>query len=181
MTNEEEKILHEFIWESNAIEGVKSEEAFNDSLSAWRYIEKLIETFTEVSIPSILRLHSEVLRRLDPRIAGSFRSVNVTVGGFRAADHEIVPERMDKWVELYSTIPTFGNASTDEGREVIAEHIRKAHVSFEDVHPFQDGNGRVGRLILNWQRVALDLPILIIYNKEKQEYYKWFSNEGVAE
>ena len=61
MTNEEEKILHEFIWESNAIEGVKSEEAFNDSLSAWRYIEKLIETNVLVQGGLILSVIVEAL------------------------------------------------------------------------------------------------------------------------
>lgn len=170
----EEKILHTFIWESNLIEGVKTEDAFNDSLSAWRYILKQVGDFEGIHIPAMLRVHSEVMRRLDPMIAGEFRQVNVTVGGHKTVDFSSVPDRMQKWVELYSTIPTFGRSSTKEGLEVIAEHIRKAHIAFESIHPFEDGNGRVGRLLLNWQRVALDLPILIIYDKEKEDYYNWF-------
>ena len=174
MTNEEIKELHKFIWESNAIENVKTQEAFDDSLSAWRYILTQIDFFRDVSIPAILRVHSEVMRRLDPNIAGHFREVNVTVGGEKMIEHENVLNRMENWVKLYSNIPTFGRADTKEGKEVIAGHIKKAHIAFEKIHPFKDGNGRVGRLILNWQRVTKDLPILIIEEKKKEKYYGWF-------
>jgi Fic family protein len=37
-----------------------------------------------------------------------------------------------------------------------------------------DGNGRIGRILLNWQRRYWNLPILIIKESEKEEYYKWF-------
>jgi Fic family protein len=48
------------------------------------------------------------------------------------------------------------------------------HVKFEKIHPFEDGNGRIGRILLNWQRVKAGLPILTIYEKDKHAYYKWF-------
>jgi len=49
------------------------------------------------------------------------------------------------------------------------------HINFEKIHPFIDGNGRIGRMLLNWQRVKLGLPVLVIKESEKQEYYKWFN------
>lgn len=58
-------------------------------------------------------------------------------------------------------------ASTEE--EMVQDHI-----AFENIHPFIDGNGRMGRILLNWQRVKADLPILIIRESERQEYYSWF-------
>lgn len=172
MQNEAE--LHRFIKESNAIEGERSQEAFEDSISAWNYVAKEILSFSAISVPAIQRLHSELMRRLNPRIAGNFRNVNVSVGGKGMVDHKDVLSRIDQWVHLYGKIPTFGNADTEAGKEVTGAHIKKAHIAFEAIHPFEDGNGRVGRMILNWHRVFNGLPILIIYEKYKQSYYDWF-------
>jgi Fic family protein len=52
---------------------------------------------------------------------------------------------------------------------------KECHIKFEEIHPFEDGNGRVGRLIWAWQRRQMGLPLLIIFNREKQEYYKLFN------
>jgi hypothetical protein len=51
---------------------------------------------------------------------------------------------------------------------------REAHIRFEHIHPFYDGNGRVGRMLMNWQRLQEGLPILVIKAKEKEAYYEWF-------
>lgn len=48
------------------------------------------------------------------------------------------------------------------------------HVEFEMLHPFIDGNGRVGRLIWNLYRLHAGLPLKIVYEREKHEYYKLF-------
>jgi hypothetical protein len=48
------------------------------------------------------------------------------------------------------------------------------HVSFEHLHPFRDGNGRVGRILYNWQRLKLGLPIHVIKYEDRWEYYNWF-------
>ncbi len=175
MDKKEEEDLNKFIWESNAIENVKSQEAFDDSYSAWRYIQGQIDNFTKISIPAIERIHSEVMRRLQLDIAGKFRDTDMVVGGGgKITGHKEVQSQMENWIRLYSVIPTFGRASTDEGKGLIAGHIKKAHIAFENIHPFYDGNGRVGRLIMLWQRVVAGLPIEIIYERQKEKYYEWF-------
>ena len=55
-----------------------------------------------------------------------------------------------------------------------AEEIKKWHIMFEHIHPFEDGNGRTGRILMNIQRLKIGLPILIIYEKHKFKYYDWF-------
>ena len=46
---------------------------------------------------------------------------------------------------------------------------------FVFIHPFEDGNGRVGRILMNLQMLKLKLPIMVIHEgREQQSYYRWF-------
>jgi len=92
---------------------------------------------------------------------GCFRHVEVTIGGIYGMHHLIVPEMVDKWCMRANKPRT-------------ANNIKRDHVRFEKIHPFVDGNGRTGRILLNHQRLINKLSILVIKNSEKQDYYKWF-------
>ena len=58
------------------------------------------------------------------------------------------------------------------------------HIAFEELHPHVDLNGRTYRLIMNWHRMRLDLPIMIIkadwpkVGGEQKIYYSWFKDVG---
>ena len=45
------------------------------------------------------------------------------------------------------------------------------HVKFENIHPFADGNGRAGRLAMNYLLLLLDHPPVIIHEEDRKEYY----------
>ncbi len=152
----------EFLKESNAIEGEYSEEAMKDSLQAWRFAHSmLIEASIPLDIDLICDIHGILIRNLNRRIAGKIRDCDVWVGGRKCFE----PEKIKEQLSLLCGLPY----PKDE------EEIKIWHIHFEGIHPFEDGNGRIGRILMNIQRLKISLPLLIInHGKEQMEYYKWF-------
>lgn len=118
----------------------------------------------EISVELILKLHKTLLTNICDEIAGRFRSGKewVRVGIHIGANPEFVNGFMYELVEKY-------NSDTDKH---FLDKITYFHAEFENIHPFSDGNGRIGRLLTNEQLDLLGLPPIIIPNKSKfNEYY----------
>lgn len=118
----------------------------------------------EISVELILKLHKTLLTNICDEIAGRFRSGKewVRVGIHIGANPEFVNGFMYELVEKY-------NSDTDKH---FLDKITYFHAKFENIHPFGDGNGRIGRLLTNEQLDLLGLPPIIIPNKSKfNEYY----------
>lgn len=159
------KKIKEFLRESNHIEGVYDDFAVDDAFKAWKYLVKR----DDLTLPLILKIHKILMKRLWPEIAGNLRMENVYVGSHVCPPWELVRGLISEWIEKY------GKANTEE-------EILEAHIEFERRHPFLDGNGRTGRLIMLWQLVKAGLPIKIIKadwpdpNGEQAKYYKLFES-----
>lgn len=120
----------------------------------------------EVSIKMMLFLHEMLLSNIDESIAGRFRKLGeyVRVGTHIAP----APEHIDLMIE------NFLLEYTSQHEVYFLDRIAKFHLDFETLHPFNDGNGRIGRVIINYQLQRLGFPSIIIRDKEKQEYYDGF-------
>lgn len=152
------KQIKEFLQHSNFIESEYSSKALDDSIKSWNY---LIEE-DNITVNRILEGHRILLENLNSRIAGRFRNCKVWVGGRECPADYAIQELLINWVKLYSRVSK-------------EEEIKKAHIAFEKIHPFEDGNGRIGRIILNWQRIKNNLPVYIIHEGYEQRcYYCWF-------
>ena len=149
------------IWikESNLIEGIDNKDEDYRSVEAWK---KLTEE-KELTIKAIKDCHWDIMNKLNPLIAGDFRKCNVRVGDHVCPAWKQVPNHIKKWFGSYA------NERTKSG-------IIKAHIRFEWIHPFEDGNGRVGRMIMNYQLFKNNLDIICIYAQGRKEYYKWFKS-----
>ena len=154
----------EFLRESNAIEREYSDEALQDALQAWMYL--LTECCTPVD-KMILEAHRLLMQRLNSDIAGKWRKCAVYIGGREASDWKDIDPLIRLWVHRWTETPATTEAD-----------IRQAHIDFEYIHPFEDGNGRTGRLLMNFQRLKAGLPLLIIHEgTEQHNYYKWFEEK----
>lgn len=158
----------EFLKESNAIEREYSEQALEDALTSWNYAKVFVLSGRRIDMPMIKTVHKFLLKNLDSKIAGKIRKVDVWVGDRKCLDPEEIQEELRLLCNpgIYPTL--------SEGL------IKRWHVRFENIHPFEDGNGRVGRILMNIQRLKIGLPILIIHEGKQQfDYYKWFrQNDG---
>ncbi|MEI6887381.1 MAG: Fic family protein, partial [bacterium] len=96
----------------------------------------------ELSLEVILLLHKMLISNIRDDIAGRFRSKNeyVRVGSHIAPAPENVIDMLNRALVNY-------NSSTSED---IIKRIAKLHLAFEYIHPFIDGNGRIGRVINNY-------------------------------
>lgn len=148
----------QWIRESNLIEEIDDPQEDLRSLHVWTNLHDRAFSFQ-----TILDVHKGVMNDLRPDIAGRTRVVNVCVGNYIAPHWREVDSFLRMWVDRC----LFYQGHTEAAFQVM-------HVDFEKIHPFEDGNGRVGRMLMNWQRVRAGLKPLCILASERDEYYKWF-------
>jgi cell filamentation protein, protein adenylyltransferase len=97
---------------------------------------------------------------------GGFRrhEIQAFPGGMRPPPWTDVPTQMRDWVRRAGALQPRTRSFPDE--------VAHLHASFERIHPFLDGNGRVGRLVLNLLLARLGYPPAIIYKKQRDAYLR---------
>jgi len=120
----------------------------------------------ELTKENILLLHQMLIGGIDDAISGRFRKKGeyVRVGTHIAP----APEHIEGMID--SILSEYGS----DMQTYFLDKIAKFHLDFETIHPFCDGNGRIGRVLINLQLLALGFPRIIIRNKEKDMYYEAF-------
>lgn len=166
MTKYRNKDIMEFLDHSNRIEREYTGEALVDAKKAWDYA---VENFKKKwGHKYILGIHKQLCQRVDPEIAGKFRDCDVYIGGERKLFISLEI--------LAGQVKSLCKDHYDPNKVFTEREIKGWHLGFEGLHPFIDGNGRTGRILMNVQRMYSNLPILIVHEDYDQfEYYRWFN------
>ena len=183
----QEEFLVEFTYNSNAIEGntltlretalvlegvTIDKKPLKDHLEAvghrdaFLYVQQLVSDRVVVSEKIIKDIHSLVLMdRPDDR--GVYRSIPVRImGAYKEPSQPyLVPVQMEQLVQ-----------SLAKDRRHPIERAALFHLDFEGIHPFIDGNGRTGRLILNLMLMQCGYPPIDVKFADRRWYYDCFDS-----
>ena len=167
------------IFETNTIgaeEGIPVDDII-ETANHFRAIDYIIDCAEEPLTESIIKELHRLLKTgtKDSHLSwfnvGEYKSKPNVVGGKETTTPSKVPEAMKKLVDAYSQMT-----------DVSFEDIIKFHHDFEKIHPFQDGNGRVGRLIAFKEALRFDIVPFIIEDSKKIFYYRglkeWNNEKG---
>lgn len=153
------EILLRFFLISNKIEWI------DDGMEAVACADFFKKTLDMPIEESMYALHSKLNYLNDYCIAGRLRTYPVYVWGKETLKHQLIENALRV---LFARNPK------------IWEDIKQWHIDFEHIHPFGDGNGRVGRFLMLRQIWDNDIEIPIMFRQwdnfeeNRQEYYKWF-------
>ena len=183
-----EEFLIEYTYNSNAIEGntltlqetalvlegvTIDKKPLKDHLEAvghrdaFLYVLELVRNKTPISDFVIKQIHTLVLMDR-PEDRGVYRRIPVRIMGafHEPTDPVLVPEQMEKLVKDFAA-----------NKKI--HPIEKAalfHLKFEGIHPFVDGNGRTGRLILNLMLMQAGYPPINVKYSDRKRYYEVFDS-----
>ncbi|MFH0749932.1 MAG: Fic family protein [Candidatus Gottesmanbacteria bacterium] len=138
------------------------------------YIDKKAKE-QELTLDVILFLHKMLISNIRDDVAGRFRKDNefVRVGSHIAPAPKEITERLENMLATH-------NAAS---HELIIKRIARLHLTFEYIHPFVDGNGRIGRAINNYLLIRegfVPINIKFIDRKKYYEAFKEFDGKEVT-
>ncbi|WP_419783504.1 Fic family protein [Maridesulfovibrio sp.] len=125
----------------------------------------LVEQGDPLDVRTIKEIHSLILKGIDDRNAGVFRTVNVTISGAEHVPPDFLnlQDEMDRFMAWYN----------GDGAELhVVERAARVHVDFVKIHPFADGNGRTSRLLMNLELMKGGFPPVVFQNSERLSYYE---------
>lgn len=179
-----EWFLAQFTYDTNAIEGStlslqdtslilfenivpkgKSPIEINEVQNHKQAFDYILEYKGDLTEKFILEMHRQLMHNILWKAAGKFRDVDVYIRGV-----DILPPPYFKVESEFRKLMKWYTKNKNRYHPVILAVY--FHSVFESIHPFRDGNGRTGRLIINFMLRKYGFPMIDIKNKDKERYYK---------
>ena len=109
-------------------------------IEAWNYAARLMDRGKRLSAEHLQMFGNSI--EPEKNSQGRWRDCNVRVGSHVAPGFSEVPGLMARYLEMFPSMDP-----------------EEAYLEFERIHPFRDGNGRVGKIIFNWAKRTLAMPV----------------------
>ena len=137
----------------------------------------LLEADRKITTELIKKYNKDIMENLHD-LNGKFKTTqNLILGAeFEPTKPYLVPFEIEDWCNNLSY--RLDNAKTNEEK---VEIIMDQHIKFEKIHPFNDGNGRTGRLLIIHSCLKEDLEPIIIPKGEKGKYINLLASENLKE
>lgn len=160
-----------YIFETNTIlfegETVASVDDILETANHFKLVDYMLDIADEKLTEDIIKKFHRILkeRTMDSRKdwfnVGEYKKLANEAGNMKTSSPKQTPKDMQKLIEWYNSIA-----------EVTIKDIIEFHARFEKIHPFQDGNGRVGRMIAFKECLKNNIAPFIILDKDKLFYYR---------
>ncbi|EEU7470334.1 cell filamentation protein Fic [Campylobacter jejuni] len=125
----------------------------------------LANSNTKLNSFNIKSLHQIILQAIEPKNAGVYRDKDVVINGVK----HIPPSHVNVELEMERFLNWYKNEAQELHPVIRASRV---HIDFVGIHPFIDGNGRMSRLLLNYELIKNDYPPINIKHSAKVQYFE---------
>ena len=143
--------------------------------SFMQYIRDNLTDLPPLSLERIKKIHFLLCQNAIDGVAGTFKTIpNMIIGAsFTPTQPYMVITELQEWIlNLEAQL----ESQTKEG---IIEAICRQHIAFEHIHPFSDGNGRVGRALMVYICLQKCIAPIVVTKEDKAEYISYLNTEDV--
>lgn len=165
--NYDDRQVKHLLRESNLIEGYNNAQYDVQAWRAWEYLGDVYgpAELTHHHVQKAQQIITRAQDDLRPEWRGQYRKMPVTARGRDIAPWIAIRPMLDEWLQQMPE----------------ADPVQH-HIQFERIHPFVDGNGRTGRLLMWWHQMRRGEPLTILNHQERDAYFDWFDTgeEGVT-
>lgn len=140
------------------------------------FLLESLEQERKMDIGFIKEIHRILCNNAIESVPGEFKvTQNMVIGAdFTPTPPYMVGTKLTDWQLNLEFM--LANAKTEKEK---VEAICRQHIEFEHIHPFPDGNGRVGRALMVYTCMLCDMPPIVIPVKEKAEYINYLNTENI--
>lgn len=160
-----------YIYETNTLlaekDSITDLDDVLETANHFKLVDYMLDIANEKLTEKIIKEFHKILKegtsdsRKDWFVVGDYKKLPNEVGGLKTTDPKNIERDMKKLLEWYRAL-----------KQVTINEIIEFHAKFEKIHPFQDGNGRIGRIISFKECLKNNIVPFIILDKEKLFYYR---------
>lgn len=143
--------------------------------SFMQFIRDNLDNLPPLSLELIKKIHFLLCQSAIDGVAGTFKTIpNMIIGAsFTPTQPYMVITELQEWIlNLEAQLES-------QAKEGIIEAICRQHIAFERIHPFSDGNGRVGRALMVYICLQKGIAPIVVTKDDKAEYISYLNTEDV--